>query len=35
MAKLHLYSSAGPIEGFAAACELQEVGELDLQDLVV
>ena len=24
--KLHLYSSAGPIEGFVAACELQQVG---------
>ena len=31
MAKLHLYSNVGPVEGFAAACELQQVGELDLQ----
>lgn len=35
MAKLHLYSNAGYVEGFAATCELQQVGELDMQDLVV
>ena len=33
--QVHLYNSAGHVEGFAAACELQQVGELDLQDLVV